>query len=94
LDCQNRRIRVRPRRTGKCSVREFKNHREIGSQCLGVFKITGSSIPAFSLFFTTSLYVEPVATILLSSSDNAIQVSSGAVRRSSQRGSGFAVGIR
>ena len=40
-------------------------HTERGIQTLGVFKITGSAIPAFSLLLTTSAKVEPTATILL-----------------------------
>src|ERR1700694_1564981 len=47
----------------------------------------GSDIPAFSLFATTSLNVEPTATILLSSSDKAIQLFRGAERSASRRAS-------
>jgi hypothetical protein len=45
----------------------------------------GSDTPARSLFSTTSEYVAPVATILLSSSERAIQLPKGANRNASRR---------
>ena len=45
----------------------------------------GSETPARSLFSAASEYVLPVATILLSSSESATQLPSGADRNASRR---------
>src|ERR1700674_4133464 len=63
----------------------FQTHTEIGSQSLGIFTSTGSDTPALSLFFTASSYEVPTATILVSSSDNATQLSRGADFNASKR---------
>jgi L,D-transpeptidase catalytic domain len=64
-----------------------KIHTEIGSHSFGVFTSTGSATPAISLFSTASEYERPTATMRLSSSDKAIQLSRGADFSASNRGS-------
>jgi hypothetical protein len=59
--------------------------REKWDHCVGVFMISGSSSPARSLRSTTSEYVAPIATILDSSAERAIQRSNGAERSNSSR---------
>src|SRR5437899_12228239 len=70
---------------GKCIIWNLQDHTDRGSQRAGVLRIMGSFTPAFSLFCATSAYDCPVATTRLSSSDNAIQVSRGALRKASRR---------
>ena len=70
---------------GSFPVRWFEAHTDKGAHSLGVLIMTGSETPAFSLLATASLYVEPTATILLSSSDRATHLSSGADCRASKR---------
>ena len=86
---RHKKIRL-ARQGGVLLVCDLKAHTEIGIQARGIFTNTGSDTPALSLFLTASSYEVPTATILLSSSDSAIQLSSGAARKASNLGSGVA----